>query len=429
MKFLPFVLKHLRRNWIRTTSTILAMAVCIFLFCTLRTFLKAMDDAREMGNTTRLVTRHAVSLVYNVPLPYEAQIAQVPGVKRVAISTWFGGSLLVKKEAKDGKPEDTAAAGSPDPTASPDPKKKAAQAAGPDFSKFFTNLAVEDEPYFAMHPELKISPEDMQAYRQDMRGCIIGRALANRFKWKAGDTFFLESFIPPYRRRDGPFEFIVRGIYDADMVREPAADNAVMYFHYKYLYESTGQRVSAGLYVVELEDPKQAATVAKAIDERFKNSEAETQSETEAAFRADFLSMIGNLALLFNSIGMAVIFTSLLVTANTMSMGVRERRTEIAVLKTLGFSGTLVMGLIVAEALAIATFGGGLGLGFSALIIRLLPDVPGIGQMVRGFPNFGLHASVTAQGIGIALVMGLAAGFLPALNAYKSKIVEMLRQT
>jgi putative ABC transport system permease protein len=413
MKFLPFVLKHLRRNWIRTLSTVAGMAVCIFLFCTLRTVLRAMDDARELGNVTRLVTRHAVSLVYNVPRSYEGQIAQVPGVKRVAISTWFGGSLPAKKENQEDRP----AKGAKKPEAPPT-----------DFSKFFTNIAVEEEPYFAMHPEFKIPAEQMQGFREDLRGCIIGRALADRFKWKVGDTFFLESFIPPYRKKDGPFEFVVRGIYDADLVREPAADQANMYFHYKYLYEGTGERLGAGLYVVELEDAKQAATVAKDIDARFENSDAETKTETEAAFRADMMAMIGNLALLLNSIGLAVIFTILLVTANTMSMAVRERRTEIAVLKTLGFNSRQVMGLILAEALAIGALGGGLGLAFSALIINALPDAPGIGAMVRGFPNFGLHLSVTGQGLGIALFLGLAAGFLPALGAYRSRIVDMLRQ-
>jgi putative ABC transport system permease protein len=296
-----------------------------------------------------------------------------------------------------------------------------------DFSKFFTNLAVEDEPYFAMHPELQIPAEEMQAYREDLRGCIIGRALANRFGWKPGDIFFLESFIPPYRKKE-PFEFVVRGIYDADLVREAAADNAVMYFHYKYLYEGTGQRLGAGLYVVELEDPKQAATVARAIDARFENSEAETKTETEAAFRADFMAMIGNLALLFNSIGMAVIFTILLVTANTMSMAVRERRTEIAVLKTLGFTSGHVMGLILGEAVLIAALGGAIGLGLSALIINALPNVPSIGPMVRGFPNFGLHMGVASLSLTIALLLGLAAGFMPALGAYRSRIVDMLRQ-
>ena len=408
MKFLPYILKHLRRNWVRTTSTILGMAVCIFLFCTLRTVLHAMDDARTLGNVTRLVTRHAVSLVYYLPLSYEGQIAQVPGVKRVAISSWFGGSLAVKRQVQ-------AEPGTDD-------------TGQPDFSKFFTNLAVEDEPYFAMHPELVVPPEEMRAFREDRRGCIIGRGLANQYGWKIGDAFFLESFIPYYRRREGPLEFVVRGIYDADLAREPAADNRVMYFHHKYLYEATGEQVGAGLYVVELHEPGQAATVAKAIDARFENSEAGTTTETEAAFRADFLSMIGNLALLLNSIAMAVIFTILLVTVNTMSMAVRERRTEIAVLKTLGFRSGQVMGLILAEALAIGALGGAIGLGLSAVIISSLRRVVSLGAFLNGFPNFGLHFSVSSQGLSIALVLGLLAGLVPAVGAYRARITDMLRQ-
>ena len=404
MKFAPFVLRHLRRNWVRTGSTILGLAVCIFLFCTLRTVLTAMDSARELGSVTRLVTRHAISLVYNVPLSYEGKIRQVPGVKGVAISSWFGGALPAKKESKQGT-------------------------GGPDFSNFFTNLAVEDDEYFAMHPELLVSPEQMQDFRQDLHGCLIGSGLANQYGWKPGDTFFLESFIPPYRRREGPFEFVVRGIYDADLVRDPAADNRVMYFHYKYLYEGTGHNVAAGVYMVELADPKQAAPVAKSIDALFENSDAETKTETEAAFRADFIGMIGNLSLLLNSIGLAVIFTILLVTANTMSMAVRERRTEIAVLKTLGFSSGQVMGLILSEALVIGAIGGALGLGLSSFVIGALTRVPGLSGFVNGLPNFGLHWQVSSQGLAMALIIGLAAGFIPALAAYRARITAMLRQT
>jgi putative ABC transport system permease protein len=408
MKYVPFVLKHLRRNWIRTTLTVLGMAACIFLFCTLRTVLQAMDDAREHGNVTRLVTRHAVSLVYNVPLPYEGQIAQVPGVKRVAITTWFGGSLPAKKEKADDKAKTSSG--------------------GPDFSNFFPNFAVEDEPFFAMHPEFKIPPEQMRAYLEDGRGCIIGREIAQQFKWKIGDTFHLESFIPPYRKKDGPFEFVVRGILEADKVKEPNADEKTMFFHYKYIYEGTGRQIAAGTYAIELQDASIAGRVSKAVDALFENSEAETKTESEAAFQADFLAMAGNLAMLLNSIGLAVIFTILLVTANTMSMAVRERRTEIAVLKTLGFTSGRVMGLILGEAVTIGALGGAIGLGLSASVISALPGVPGLGDMIRAFPNFGLHLKVTSQAVGVALSLALLAGLFPAFVAYRSKISDMLRQ-
>jgi putative ABC transport system permease protein len=168
--------------------------------------------------------------------------------------------------------------------------------------------------------------------------------------------------------------------------------------------------------------------VAKAIDARFENSEAGTTTETEAAFRADFMAMVGNLALLLNSIGLAVIFTILLVTGNTMSMAVRERRTEIAVLKTLGFRSGQVMALVLTEALTIGALGGAIGLGLSALIISGLRQAPGLGAFLNGFPNFGLHWSVSSQGLAIALSLGLLAGLIPALGAYRARITDMLRQ-
>src|SRR5947208_10736338 len=201
-----------------------------------------------------------------------------------------------------------------------------------------------------------------------------------------------------------------------------------MYFHYKYLYESTGRRVGAGLYVVELEDPKKGAKVARAIDGIFENSEAETKSETEAAFRADFLAMIGNLALLLNSIGLAVMFTILLVTANTMSMAVRERRTEIAVLKTLGFPSGLVMSLILGEALVLGALGGTVGIVMGRAMIKVLPRIPFIGDAVSGFPNLGLSPQVGGLAMAVALFLGLAAGFIPAFLGYRAKVTELMTQ-
>jgi putative ABC transport system permease protein len=202
-----------------------------------------------------------------------------------------------------------------------------------------------------------------------------------------------------------------------------------MYFHYKYLYEGMGRRIGTGVFVVQIEDPSQSATVARAIDGVFENSEAETKTQTEAGFRADFAARAGNLSLLLNSIGLAVIFTVLLVTGNTMSMAVRERRTEIAVLKTLGFSSGTVMGLVLAEALTIGALGGALGLGLSALMIETMPKLPTIGAFIRGLPTFGLHWAVSGQGLSIAVLMALAAGLLPALAAYRARITEMLRPT
>ncbi|MGH9796919.1 MAG: ABC transporter permease [Candidatus Polarisedimenticolia bacterium] len=392
MRFLPFILKHLRKNWLRTGSTVLAMAACIFLFCTLQTFLRAVTWNLQSANASRLVTRHAVSLVYNLPLAYRERIAGVPGVRRVAAANWFGGT----------------------------------RRAG-DFRDFFPNLAIEAEPYLAMYPELILKDEERRAFLEDLRGCIVGRKTAERFGWKPGDTFQMESFIPPYRI-GRPFEFVVRGIFDTDERRYPGTDLTLMFFHWKHLHESTGQRVGVGTYTIEIDDPTRAPAMSRAIDALFENSEFQTRTETEAAFRAGFVSMAGNLALLLHSVALAVMFTILLVTANTMSMAVRERRTEIAVLKTLGFPSALVMGLILAESAALGVLGGGLGVGLGSVAVRALPYLPFIGDAVRGFPELGMPLPIAALGFVVAVLMGLAAGFVPAFLAYRSRITEMLRQ-
>jgi putative ABC transport system permease protein len=406
MKYLPYLLKHLRRNWIRTLSTVLAMAICIFLFCTVQSVLAAVNAMLEASSAKRLVTRHAVSLVFDLPLSYGARIQSVPGVKRVAISSWFGGTLPAKKEGK----------------------AEASSEGTTDWSNFFNNLAVEPEALLAMYPEYDIPEDQYQAFLQDQRGALIGRKLADKFGWKPGDSFHLESFISDYRKSDGPFEFVVRGVLDADPAY-PGTDTNVMYFQYKYLYEGTGRRVQAGTYWVEIEDPAAAGTVSKAIDALFENSDAQTRTETEKAFAAGFIAMAGNLALLLHGIGLAVTFTILVVTANTMSMAVRERRTEIAVLKTLGFTGRKVMGLVVAEALLLGLLGGALGVGGSKAFMWGLSRAPGLKDMLAGIGLSGLAIPplVAALGLGVALLLGFMAGVVPALGAYRARITDMLR--
>ncbi|GJM44319.1 MAG: ABC transporter ATP-binding protein [Gemmatimonadota bacterium] len=419
MKFLPLVFKHLRRNRIRTISTVAAMAICIFLFCTLQSVLAEINAMLNSASANRLVTRHAVSLVFNLPLSYGNRIAGVDGVLRVAGVSWFGGSLPAKKQevAEGGAAGGDGASGGD------------AAESTTDWSNFFPNMAIEDEPFLAMHSEYELSDEERSAYLADLRGCLIGRKLADKFGWEVGDTFFLESFIPPYRKPDGPFEFVVRGIFDADPVLHPDTDTNLMLFHFKYLYEGTGQSIGAGTYHVEIEDPDRAGEISQSIDTLFANSDAETRTETEKAFAASFVSMAGNLALLLNGIGLAVTFTILLVTANTMSMAVRERRTEIGVLKTLGFSSGQVMGLIVMEAVLLGLLGGAVGIGGSQAIMWALTHAPGVSDMLSGvgLSELNLQPWVALLGFGVALLLGLAAGFVPALGAYRSRITDALR--
>jgi putative ABC transport system permease protein len=409
MKYLPFVLKHLRRNWIRTASTVVAMAVCIFLLCTLRSVLSEVDSMLQASSSTRLVTRHSVSLTFNLPVAYESRIHSVPGVKGVARTIWFGGSLPSKKEGQAEASEEG------DSTT--------------DWSNFFNNMAVDAENFFPMYPELVIPPDQWQSFKETRSGCVIGSKLARKFNWKVGDKFFLESFIPPYRRRGGPFEFVVSGIYDADLAKYPGTDVNSMYFHYDYLKEGVGREIGVGTYMVEIEDGSQAASIGKTIDALFENSSATSITETEQAFKAGFIAMAGNLAFLLNGIGLAVAFTILLVTANTMSMAVRERRTEIGVLKTLGFSSAHVMGFVVGEALLLGVLGGALGVFGSQGLLYFVSHAPGVTDILAGIGLTGLELkpAVAVLGFFIAVVLGLFAGFVPALSAYRAKITDILR--
>ena len=198
MRFLPFVLKHLGRNRVRTASTAAAIAVCIFLFCTLQTIVASLTGFLHHG-TTRLITRHNVSLLFPLPNAYEAQIAAVPGVRRVAAANYFGGLRDLRK------PDDA-----------------------------FTNFAIEADDYLAMYPEFILPDAQKQAFLRDQRGCIIGAALADRFHWKVGDAIQLQSTISAYRTAK-PLDLVISGIYQTDQARYPGTNDALLFFHYKYL--------------------------------------------------------------------------------------------------------------------------------------------------------------------------------------------------
>lgn len=393
MKFLPYVLKHLRRSWIRTGSTVLGMALCIFLICVLQTVLDAVRKTTEGADPSRIVTRHAVSLTFNMPLAYKPRIQGLPGVKRVAVSNWFGG---VYRDMKD----------------------------------FFPNFAVDSEDYFPMYPEYVVPPAEYQAYLADMQGALVGRDVAEKYGFKVGDTFQMESFIPPYRVR-GPLKFNVRGIYDAPPGKRSSVNLGMMFFHYKYLYETirgtAGGYAGAGTFTVQLNEPGQANAVMKAIDTNFENSDVQTKTETEGAFLEGFIALTGNLVGLLNGVGLAVGFTILLVTANTMSMAVRERRTEIAVLKTLGFPSALVMALIIGEAFAMAATAGVLGVTLASFAVGNVADLPFMGLLLGNFPGLEVSSTVALLTFSLAVVLGTGAGLVPAVGAYRARITDALR--
>ena len=247
MKFAPLILKHLRKNWLRTLSTVLAMAVCIFLICTLQTVVDAVNYGLHLGNAQRLVTRHYVSLVFNLPNSYKNKIAAIPGVQNTTISNWFGGVYRG------------------------------------DMKFFFPNMAVEPEPFLQIYPEVMLPEDQKQAWLHDGRGCIIGRKTAEKWGWKIGDHFQLESFIPPYRVGK-PFDFVVDGIFDTDTgeVSRMGPDRDVLQLQISLRGYRAEARASARVTVL-IDDPKNAGRISKAIDAEFENSDVQTKTETEQA--------------------------------------------------------------------------------------------------------------------------------------------------
>jgi putative ABC transport system permease protein len=388
MKWMPFILKHLRRNWIRTGSTAAAIAVCIFLFCTLQTFVASLHGSLSQG-AVRLVTRNNVSRFVSLPSTYDARIAGVPGVERVAAANYFGGMRDVNN---------------------PDSE--------------FANFAIEAQNFLAMYPEYMLTDAEKKAFLGDQHGCIIGRALAEHFHWKVGDTLQLTSNI----YRNGPFDFVISAIYRTDQVRYPGTDEEILFFHHKYLDEATGNKAGVRTYRVQIADPRQAGVISHAIDDLFDNSEAETHTETEAQYRASVGVLSGNLVLLLNGIGLAVMFSILLVAANTMSMAVRERHTEIGVLKTLGFSGRLVLWLVLAEGALLGVFGAAIGLLLGRFLIDTLPAFPVIRDLVQLFPKMNVPPAIAAAGMIIGMSLGLVAGLFPSVFAYRARITELLRR-
>src|SRR5260221_11762985 len=291
------------------------------------------------------------------------------------------------------------------------PARKEGQDAGgaTDWSDAFQNVAVDGEDSFAMNPERSSAPDQLRDSPSAPHACVMGRELARRFGWKIGDHLFLESFVSAYRKRTGPFEFSTRGILGGGP-GYPGTETEMMVFHFKYLREALGTHVRAMTFLVEIDDPARGAEIGSAIDALFENSSSPTLTESERNFTADFMSMAGDLGVLINGIGLTVCFAILLVTANTMSMAVRERRTEIAVLKTLGFTSGQVMGLVVSEALVIGGAGGPLcGAGPPGPLLAPAHAPNWAGVRFRGVV---LTTRVAASGLGIALALGLAAGVM-----------------
>lgn len=382
MHLLKLILRNALRHKLRTSLTVLGLAVAILSFGLLQTVVDAWYAGAEGAAPNRLITRNAVSLMVPLPLHYRDKIRSVEGVKAVAAANWFAGVYQ-------------------------DPKN------------FFPQFAVEPAPYFAMYPEFRVRDDEFRAFLRDRKGAIVGRKLAQTYGFRVGDVVPLKGTIFP-----GTWEFVVRGIYDGADAR---TDTSQFFFHWEYLNETvkarTPQRANQiGIYIVQITDVDRAAEVSEEIDALFKNSPAETLTETEKAFQIGFVKQTEALVIAIRIVSFVVIFIILAVMANTMAMTARERLSEYATLKALGFGPGFLAALIFGESLAIAAIGSAIGVALT---------FPGAdwfaAKMGTLFPVFEVSEETLMLQAACALAVGVVAAMLPARRAIRVRIVDGLR--
>ena len=386
MKVLKLVSKNALRHKLRSILTALGIAVAILAFGLLRTIIDAWYAGVEASSQTRLVTRNAVSLVFPLPLAYRDKIAKVPRVTGVSYGLWFGGQYK-------------------------DPKN------------FFAQFAVEPQSFLDLYQEYLISEREKENFLNERNACLVGVKLANKYGWKLGDIFRLTGTMYP-----GDWDFVIRGVYRG---AEKSTDEATMFFHWKYLDENLRQTDpiragNVGIFWVGVANPNDVAHVSKQIDVMFENSLAETKTETERAFQLSFISMVGTVITALQVISVVVIAIILLVLANTMAMTARERITEYAVLKTLGFRPIHLISLIFGESIIIAMVGGCLG------ILLTFPICNGFAKFISDnlgsiFPVFELKNGTIALALLAAFAVGIVAAIFPTLRAIRMKISDGLR--
>lgn len=378
MTFTRFVARSAFRNKLRSVLTVASIAFSLLLLSVMLTLWRSFYiDKGAPDSALRIMTRHKVSLANFLPIYYRDKIRSVPGVVHVVPMTWFGGKYI----------DDT-------------PKN------------YFAQFATDPEEYFDVAADKVMPPEQLAAWKKDRAGCVVDADLARKHNWKIGDRITLQGTIFPAN-----LELTLRGIYTID----PPSSN--LYFHAKYVEESVAWfKDSAGFYFTRVDTAENMPLAARAIDDMFHSTPTPTKSESEQAFKLDFISSLGSVKAFILSICGAVVFTMLLVCANTMAMSVRERTREVAVLRTLGFTRDRIFQLLLSEALAIASIGGLLGVAFATLLIHAISR-PGIGIPVAMHMTMATAVVVML----VAALIGLSSAIIPSYRASRLHIVDALR--
>ena len=383
-KHIPFILKNCWRNRRRTLLTVASVGVSICLLGVLMAIYHAFYYTQPTEwQALRLVTRNKISLAFPMPQYYREKIAQIPGVKMVGVEQWFGGTYI------DSRPE-----------------------------HMFARFAVEPDKVFLYRGELTIPEDQKQAFQHDRASCVASRELAEKQHWHLGDRITLMGDIFPVN-----LELTLKGIFD-----DPRNGDELM-FDREYLEQSLSlaRRGNAGTFVILANSKDDVPRIEKTVDGMFENSPVQTKTETESAFELSFVAMLGNIKLFLLSICAAVTFTILLVSANTIAMSVRERVREVGVLKTLGYTRNVILGLVLGEALTVSLAGGILGLALASVMSGAVRHSPV--AFFTQLKNLTIVPPVGALCLLLAGLIGLVSAFLPAFQASRISIVEALRST
>lgn len=373
-----FIIKNALRNKRRALLTVLSVAVSLFLFTTLQTALRELTQpAVSEAAALRIIVRHRVSLASVLPEKYEARIERMPGVEVCTKFTWFGG---VYKDEKN----------------------------------FFPQFACEADKLFRVFTECTIDPKEVEAFIREKNACVVGIKTMERFGLKLGDKITLQGAIWACDP-----ELVIRGVY------RDGIDQTNLFFHHDYFDELLGRSGLVGTYWIKADTADTIPGLIERIDRTFRNTDAETKTETERAFQLGFISMFGNIKMLMGSICTVIVFTMLLVTAATMSTAIRERIRELAILKAMGFDGLEVFGLILAEACGLAAAGGLLGCVGAWALFRNID----IYALTQGFfIKFEVTPHILLGGLLLALGLGIVSVIAPALSAIRMPIITGLRE-
>jgi len=384
MSTIGLLWSNLWRKKTRTVFTVLSVFVAFLLFSALAATRQAFVGGLDLIGNERLLTIHKSGLIFSMPIAYRNRIAAVNGVHSVSIGIWMQGYYQEPRN-------------------------------------FVPLIAIDDDAYFQMYREIVMPSDQFASWRSERTGAVVGKTVAERRGWKVGDTVPMRSSI--YRTEDGgnTWDLKISAIYD---VTNKAFDTESVLVHYDYVNEKrTVQKDSVGWFVVKLDDPNQAARVAKDIDTMFANSPRETKTSSEKAFAESFTSQVGNVGAIVTYVVSAVLLSMLIVTASTMGQAVRERTAELAVLKAIGFSELRVLGLVLGESLLLTGFGALLGLGFGYLMCRAMAQ-----QLTQFMPAFWLTGESLLLGAGIAVLLGFISGIWPAWRAMRMRMVDALRE-